>query len=271
MSDSEPGPAVRIHHDGGNVTITLARPDLRNALSLEGMRALTAAIVEHGGASHTRSIILTGEGAFCAGANLRDVVERRNMPTATRRAAVKDIAQTLIRTLIDAPVPLFAAIDGPAVGLGFDLALACDDLLFGPDGWAMQGWGRIGAIPGTGGELLLRRRNPGLLWRLLAEQPRIDGRLAERWGIGEAVADGTALQVARQRALALTSLPRQAVTAYVSLSRDALRRDLTRHLALCARVQPRLLSDRGIVGRVDAILGDPTHPGTAVPGLETGA
>jgi 2-(1,2-epoxy-1,2-dihydrophenyl)acetyl-CoA isomerase len=177
------------------------------------------------------------------------------MPIAARRADVKDVAQALIRALIDSPVPLFAAIDGPAVGLGFDLALACDVLFFGPTGWAMQGWGRIGAIPGTGGELLLRRRNPGLLWRLLATQPRIDAALAERWGIGEAVSVGTALHAAQERAVALTSLPLAAVRAYVALNRDALRRDLGGHLALCAQLQPTLLADAGIGRRVDAILG----------------
>ena len=254
-SDAESDAVLRVDEDGGNVTITLSRPRQRNALSLDGMRELTAAIAKIGGSGQSRSIVLTGDGAFCAGADLRDVVARRAMPVEARRADVRDVAQALIRAVIDSPVPLFAAIDGPAVGLGFDLALACDDLFFGPAGWAMQGWGRIGAIPGTGGELLLRRRNAGLLWRLLATQARIDGPLAERWGIGEAVAEGTALQAARERASALNSLPLAAVHAYVALSREALRRDLDRHLELCAQVQPTLLADAGISGRVDAVLG----------------
>ena len=67
----------------------------------------------------------------------------------------------------------------------------------------MQGWGRIGLVPGTGGELLLRRLNPAILWKLLERQPRIDGPLCAKWGIGEPVTEGSARDAAIARATAL--------------------------------------------------------------------
>ena len=86
--------------------------------------------------------MLTGNGALCAGGNLRGAVERAGMPEDERRRLVYGAFQGLVRAIIDVPVATIAAIDGPAVGMGFDLALACDSRFVGPDGWCQQGWGR---------------------------------------------------------------------------------------------------------------------------------
>lgn len=246
---------LRTERDGAVAVVTIDRPERRNALDVVAMRRLAAALREASTADDVGAVVLTGNSAFCAGADLKHVVERQSLSEEERRADVREAAQGLTWSLVESPVPVLAAVDGPAVGLGFDLALACDDRLIGPDGWCMQGWGRIGAIPATGGELLLRLRNPTLLWRLLAEQPRITGPDAERWHLGQAVADGPALPVALLRAHAIAALPRAAVHAYVRLSRAALRRDLTDHLAACAEEQPRLLADQALASRVEAILG----------------
>ena len=88
------------------------------------------------------------------------------------RDAVYGRFQRLPRTILSAPVPVFAAVDGPAVGLGMDLALMCDDRFIGPKGWLRQGWGALGLVPGTGGELLLRRLAPNLIWQLLGSGER---------------------------------------------------------------------------------------------------
>lgn len=233
--------------------VTLDWPERRNALPVEAMREL-AQVLHAEAASDVAAVVLTGNGAFCSGADLRRVAERQAVPEAERRADVRDAAQGMIRTIVDAPVPVIAAVDGPAVGLGFDLALACNDLLIGPDGWCMQGWGRIGAIPATGGLLFLRARNPSLLWKLLAEQPRIGPADAERWGLAEPVAEGTALEAAVARGRALAELPRRALHAYVRLARAPLRAELPGHFDQCADEQVRLLADPGIKDRVATVL-----------------
>ena len=242
--------------DAGPVAVvTLDWPERRNALDIDAMRALGEALRAEAARPGVAAVVLTGNGAFCAGADLRRVVSRQSLSEDERRADVRNAAQALIWAVVDAPVPVLAAIDGPAVGLGFDLALACDERFVGREGWCMQGWGRIGAIPATGGELLLRLRNPMLLWHLLADQPRVDGPTCERWGLGWAVEEETALDAALARGTALAELPLPALHAYVRLARSSIRAQLVEHLALCADEQPSLLADRGIAGRIDRVLG----------------
>jgi enoyl-CoA hydratase/carnithine racemase len=240
---------------GAVAVVTLDWPEHRNALDVDAMQAVSEALRSEAERPDTAAVVLTGNGAFCAGANLRRVVHRQSLSDVERRTVVRKAAQALIWAVVDAPVPVLAAIDGPALGLGFDLALACDERFVGPEGWCMQGWGRIGTIPATGGELLLRLRNPTLLWRLLAEQPRIDGPTCEQWGLGWAVGAGTALDAALARGAALAELPLPALRAYVRLARSNLRTQLAEHLALCAEEQPRLLADPDLASRVEHVLG----------------
>lgn len=238
----------------GTTTVTLDWPQQRNALGVEEIGEVTEALTRATDGD-TRVLVLTGNGAFCAGANLRSVSENTSKTAATHHWLIRNVAQRLIRTVIDAPVPVLAAVDGPAIGLGFDLAMACDCRLVGPDGWLMQGWGRIGVIPGTGGELLLRLRNPWLLWKLLAEQPRIHNADAERWGLGEAVIDGSALEAAWRRGEALSRFAPEALGAYVSMFRTLLRREAPEHLARCADIQSNLLTSPEVARRVTEALG----------------
>jgi enoyl-CoA hydratase/carnithine racemase len=234
-------------------TVTMDWPETRNALDQDQIMDVSGAIT-HSAASNVRAIVLTGSGAFCSGANLRAVAKRHTMNVSERRKEIENIAQTIVSAIVASPIPVFAAIDGPAIGFGFDIALACDSRLIGPKGWCMQGWGRVGVIPGTGGELLLRLRNPSLLWHLLADQPRITGADAERWGIGEAVEVGTALEAAKARALAIARLPDEAIKAYVELSRESLRSMLPSHLERCADTQARLLTDPDLPRRIADLL-----------------
>lgn len=235
-------------------TIALDWPERRNALRIEDMRLLRDAL-EGMAADGSRCLVLTGNGAFCAGADLRHVAERRVLDEASRRADVRSVVQGLVMALLDVTVPTIAAIDGPAVGLGFDLALACDMRLIGPDGWFMQGWGRVGVIPATGGELLLRQRAPGVLWPFLAEQPRVAAAEAERLGLAETAGSGLAIEAAERRAEALAALPAATVAAYLALARSDAHRDLPRHLELCAASQPALLAEDGVGQRIRGILG----------------
>jgi enoyl-CoA hydratase/carnithine racemase len=199
--------------------------------------------------------VLTGNGAFCAGGDITGMVARADMPPEQRRALVYSAYQGLIRTLVELPVPTVAAVDGPAVGMGFDIALACDSRFIGPDGWCRQGWARIGLIPGTGGELLLRLRAPGALWRLLDGQPKVGAVLAERLGIGEATEGGTAREaaVARIESYAAAYSP-AALAGYVRLNRAELRARLPEHQAECLAVQLELLSDPAFRDRARAAL-----------------
>jgi enoyl-CoA hydratase/carnithine racemase len=247
--------SIRLETVGTACLVTLDRPEKRNALRLDDIVELTGVIAAAGARADIDGIVLSGNGAFCAGADLHRLTSTLGTTDSERKGNVEGPAQGLIWALLDAPVPTIAAVDGPAVGLGFDLALACDSLLIGPDGWCMQGWGRIGLIPGTGGDLLLRARAPHLLWRLLEHQPRIDGPQAEQWQLGEAVGSGTARDAALQRIQRLgQQLSREALTGYVTLSRSEIKARLTEHLPTCAAVQARLLGRDELTARVHGVL-----------------
>lgn len=97
-------------------TITLRRPERRNAIDIETCGRLTSELrgAVDGGA---RAVVLAGEGPhFCAGADL-DAVHDSNFARALRQ---------LLETIVEAPVPVVAAVQGAALGAGTQLAVACD-------------------------------------------------------------------------------------------------------------------------------------------------
>jgi enoyl-CoA hydratase/carnithine racemase len=246
---------ARIEHDGEIAIVVLDWPEQRNAIGPEEATEITARLDEVA-TSATRGLVVTGQGAFCAGGNMKGAAARTGMPSEERRRLVYRAYHGLFLALGSLPVPTCAAVDGPAVGMGMDLALACDSTFVGPDGWLRQGWGRVGLIPGTGGELLLRRRAPNVLWRLLDQQPRLDASAAESLGIAEAAAAGsTARDAALGRLHQLAKLPRATVEGYVTLNRLSGLDDYKTHLARCLEIQIGLLADPEFRKRAEAALG----------------
>jgi enoyl-CoA hydratase/carnithine racemase len=224
--------------------VTLDWPDKRNALGPGEAHELRIAL-ERTGSSGVVGVILTGNGAFCAGGDLEALTSLLADPDLDIGAVIYEEFQGVVRTLLDIPVPTVAAIDGPAVGLGFDLTLACDLRLFGPKGWVLQGWARLGLIPGTGGIQLLQHIAPALVWPMVADQARIAGPAAEVAGLGQAVADHSAVDESVAALGRLAGMGLDALEAYVRLSREWKRDGFEAHLTECARTQGQLL--RGAV------------------------
>ena len=236
--------------DDGVAVITLNWPERRNALTPDDGRELGILIEDLSLNGTANVIVLTGNGAFCSGGHLDSLSERATRTAHDHRRSIASGPQRAIRAIVSSPIPVLAAIDGPAVGLGLDLALACDHRLVGPSGWLMQGWGRIGVIPGTGGVLLLRRLNPTVLWRLLATQERLDGPAAERLGLAQSVVDGRAIDAAMTQAASLARQPREVLELYVALHRGDLRAGILDHLDMCAREESQLLADPALADRI---------------------
>ena len=245
---------VVVEHSGAAAVVTLDWPDRRNALGPDESRELSDA-VRAAVTAEVCGLVLTGNGAFCAGGNLRGAVERSDLDPSERRQVVYAAYQGVVRALIDCPVPTIAAVDGPAVGMGFDLALACDSRFVGPDGWCQQGWGRVGLVPGTGGELLLRLRAPNALWSMLEEQPRLDAASLATLNLAEQVTEGTARERAIARVKRLSVMSREALEAYVALHRAELRALLPAHLEHAVERQLSLLASPEFAERVQRVLG----------------
>jgi 2-(1,2-epoxy-1,2-dihydrophenyl)acetyl-CoA isomerase len=218
----------------GICRITLNRPEVMNALNRPMRVALTAAL-RAGWAS--RVIVLTGAGrGFCSG---QDLTDAQGLDTAGFEATLNDEYVPMIRAIVDAPVPVIAAVNGVAAGAGANLALACDLVIACESASFIQAFARIGLIPDAGGTSFLPRRvglQRAMGAALLAEP--VAARQAADWGmIWEAVPDDRLAEVVAARAGHLAAGPTGAYAALKQALRGAFETDLEAQLALEARLQ----------------------------------
>lgn len=117
---------VRYELADGVATITLDRPEKLNALDAAAYRALHDAVERFSGDAQANCLVLTGAGrAFCAGQDLDEIPDlQRRTPLQVRQGL--DIIQNTTRLLLTCGRPTLAAINGPAVGAGAEIPLACD-------------------------------------------------------------------------------------------------------------------------------------------------
>jgi enoyl-CoA hydratase len=144
---------VTLHRRGSVAVVTLNEPRHRNILTAALVHAVADAFDRAEADESTRSVVLTGAGsAFCAGAEL-----------ATLRAAadgdfasVEQVYQGFLRVR-ECALPTIAAVNGPAVGAGFNLALACDVRLAGPGARFDTRFAALRLHPGGGHAWMLAR------------------------------------------------------------------------------------------------------------------
>jgi enoyl-CoA hydratase len=244
--------SATVDNRGDAVVVTLRWTNKRNALSYTDTRELADALRE-AGQGDASALVLTGEGAFCSGGDLRAFAElsRTKEPDWIRERVYGDV-QELLRALRQCPIPTIAAIDGASIGLGMDLALACDMRFLGPEGWLLQGWGRAGLVAGTGGVEFLQHLRPGLIWRLIADQPKMDAAAASAAGLAE-VGEPNALEAALARANALSVLGRDLLADYVRLARP-ISWPSDSHMELCAELQGKRIGSAAFRALADRLL-----------------
>jgi enoyl-CoA hydratase len=185
---------------GRLVTITLHRPEVRNAINLQMIKDLGAALDALAEVDDLRAVILTGAGdkAFAGGADIAELRERR-LPEALQR-----INAALFRKLEEQPAPTIAAIRGFALGGGCELAMACDIRIAGRSARFGQPEVSLGIIAGAGAlQRLPRLVGFGRAKELVMSGRIIDADEAERIGLVNRVVDD-ALVLDEARALART-------------------------------------------------------------------
>lgn len=134
--------------------VTLVNPERRNALDLEMRRALLQTLRTVAEDEAVRALVLTGaDAAFCAGA---DVGRMGGRDLAGSRQRMQ-VMHAMVRTLHDLDKPVVAAVRGPAVGIGFSLAMACDVVLAAPSADFSQVFTRVGLAPDGGAIWFLAR------------------------------------------------------------------------------------------------------------------
>jgi enoyl-CoA hydratase/carnithine racemase len=154
--------SIREAAAGGVTTITLARPEIRNALTgKEMLEELIAAIDRADRDPAVGVLVVTGEGpAFSAGGNVKEMAERTGMFAGdpdTLAERYRRTIQQLTRRMLEVDLATIAAVNGPAIGAGFDLALACDLRIGSTAARFAHTFVDLGIIPGDGGAWLLPR------------------------------------------------------------------------------------------------------------------
>ena len=175
----------------GVATLTLNRPEARNALSDELTPALRRMVLRLGNDPAVGALVLTGAGtAFCAGGDVKGMGGNRGpgeRPERTTGEAVLELQQrqrTLTGVLVSLPVPTIAALPGPAAGAGLAIALACDIRFAAASAFVTTGYARIGLTGDYGINWLLTRLvGTARARELMFTADRVDAETCERIGL----------------------------------------------------------------------------------------
>lgn len=235
---------VKLERDGPIATLTMTRPESMNALGEAGDGEAFVAVCETINADATiRAVILTGEGkAFSAGGNVKAMQARTGSfagAPAEVRQGYRGNIHRLLRALHGLDVPLIAAVNGPAIGLGCDVACLADIRIAADSARFGVTFLKVGLIPGDGGAWLLPRAiGMSRASELFYTGRLIDAATAEAWGLVSRVVPADAL-LAEARALAdeIAQQPPQALRATKMLLRQGTTATYDAILELSAATQ----------------------------------
>jgi enoyl-CoA hydratase len=220
--------------DGAVLTLTLSRPERLNAVTDAVLDRLADAVESLD--TEVRAVVVTGAGrAFCAGADLAvtSVAADGSAPTGTATVVA---ANRVVRAITRCPVPIVAAVNGPAVGVGASIALACDIVVAARSAYLLLPFTDIALLPDGGATALLAAsvgRNRALALSLSPERTGAEDAL--RMGVVHRVVDDESLATeAHDLALKLARGSRAALAATKSAINaatlphldDALEREL---------------------------------------------
>ena len=208
-------PHVRGELADGVLTLTLDRPEKKNALTQGMYEALTAGIKRAETDAEIGAVLLRAEGgAFTAGNDLKDFMA--NDPQAALAATM-----VLLRLLGEIDTPLVAEVDGPAIGIGATLMLHCDFAFASPISSFKAPFIDLALTPEAGASLLMPiKLGDPVARRMLMLGHEIDAESAARCGLITSALDDPAWE-AREVAKALADKPREALRATKRLLRES--------------------------------------------------
>ncbi len=221
--------------------LTFRRNDVRNALSSTELTSDIVATLAWANTNPDVSVlILTGEGsAFSAGGNIKTMGERSKGPAFELQQNYKRGIQRIPLALQEAEIPVIAAVNGPAIGAGFDLANMCDIRIGSTHAAFGETFVNLGIIAGDGGAWFLQR----LLGYQRAAELTFTGRIvkaeeARQLGILLEVTEPDALLPrARELAQKIAAKPPLAVRYAKRLLKLAQQQPLSEHLEVCSSYQ----------------------------------
>ncbi|MDO3396904.1 crotonase/enoyl-CoA hydratase family protein [Nocardioides sp. SOB44] len=235
---------LRVERDGHVETWTIDLPETRNPISGPDV---VAAFVEHTARvdrdGDVRAVILTGAGsAFSAGGNVHEMAERRGMFSGApyeQRNGYRHGIQQIPLALRRCEVPFIAAVNGPAVGAGCDLAMMCDLRIASTKAFFAESFVQLGIIPGDGGAWFLTRAiGPARAAEMALTGDRVDAATALEWGmVSRVVEPEDLLGAARDLAERVAKNPPHATRMAKKLLQESQQRDLEGVLELSAAMQ----------------------------------
>lgn len=175
---SDPGQSIVVEAAGGVGWVRINRPDRKNAIDTTTRGELADAFSKLTDDEDVRVIVLAGSGgSFSAGVDLKEVVEEDRHPLGRGQ-------EPLVAPVERCPKPVIAAIDGAAIGGGFELALASDMRVASTRSFFALTELRIGSLPGSGGTQRLFTAVPSAIaWSILLTGDRLDAKRAYEVGL----------------------------------------------------------------------------------------
>lgn len=236
---------ILVANDGATRTITLNRPERRNAMTPEMQTELIAAM-EEAAASTCRVVVLRGAGeAFCSGLDLTALQGMNDQSAAEHRVDAERIAK-LFRTLYELPKPTIAAVHGAAIAGGTGLATICDFTLAAATAKFGYTEARIGFVPALVSAFLTLQIGDKRARDLLLTGRLIDASEAYRLGLVNEVVAPESLEdhvQALARILAANSPESLAATKRLLAAQNKAWLDAAIALAMEANAQARETED----------------------------
>jgi enoyl-CoA hydratase/carnithine racemase len=225
---------LRSTSEGLTMVLTICNPEHRNALGPEIYAAGVEALNVAESSPEVRSVVISGEGAvFSAGGNLQRLQANRQLPPDVQARSIEGLHNWIeaIRTF---PKPVIGAVEGPAAGAGFSLALACDFIVAARDAVFVMAYSNIALSPDGGGSWSLSRALPRqLVTELLMCGERISAERLHQLGLVNRLTEsGNALQGAFELADRLNARAPNALASIKELVSEAATSTLSRHLAM---------------------------------------
>ncbi len=145
---------VKVNHDGGLATVTVFRPEVLNALNEQTMAELEEVFTELAAAETVTGVVLTGYGGSLAGADINELAALKTPPEAADKCRR---GHAVLSRIAQCPKPVVAAVQGPVLGGGAELSMACHARVVGENLMLGQPEVNLGIIPGYGGTQRLAR------------------------------------------------------------------------------------------------------------------
>ncbi|MCS6885753.1 MAG: enoyl-CoA hydratase-related protein [Acidobacteriota bacterium] len=242
----------------GIATVTLNRPESLNAMSVELTAALSEVFTKLTGMSEVRSVILTGTGrAFSSGGDIKQMAALTTVADLPSRIYEALLAYNqLICAIRDLPKPVVAAVNGVAIGAGFNLALACDVRIAVESATFSQAFVRLGLIPDCGGTFFLPRI-VGLAkaFELMLTGETLTAMQAKELGVVNLVVSEAQLMLAaREFAMRMAMLPTATIGRLKKLLDASFSHSLQQQLSLEAQFQAECASSQDFSEGVRAFL-----------------